>query len=68
MLMTIVPTRLFKRIDGRDFRLWKGVTSKGVRCVLYVYPQSQGNDVQDAADFERESEAIIPPEGAQRGK
>jgi len=61
MEIVIRRTEEIVTVDGLRCRLWQGVTTEGIRCVLYVHRVRVADE--DAAAFERSSNlsAASPP-------
>jgi hypothetical protein len=61
MKITIEPTNQTTQVDGVLVRLWRGVTSDGVGCSVFVH-RIAVNDTHDAFPFAVELQEQIPPD------
>lgn len=60
MEMHITATDQTTSFDGVPVRLWKGVTSKGVECHVFVHRIAVANDA-DQSQFDDELLEQMPP-------
>lgn len=60
MELMIKSTNQLTNLDGVPARVWKGVTSSGVECIVFVHRIAVAND-KDATEFERELAEQMPP-------
>ena len=61
MQVTIESTNQFTTIDGVTVRLWKGTTSRGVKCKVFVRLIAV-RDHEDFHEFEQELREELPPD------
>jgi hypothetical protein len=60
MKITIEATDQITRFEGVDCRVWKGVTERGTKCILFVHRLRTDADV-DPEEFRRELDEQLPP-------
>lgn len=60
MQIQIESTDQLTSFDGVPVRLWKGVTSDGTECFVFVH-RIAVSDLQDNDQFERELIEQLPP-------
>jgi len=60
MKMTIESTDQLTFLDGMKVRVWKGVTERGIACVVFVR-QLAVAEGKDASQFDEELKRQLPP-------
>jgi hypothetical protein len=63
MQMTIESTDMITEINGVSCRVWRGVTTKGIRCDL-VIPMIRVREEADQRQFEKELRSLPAPHEA----
>lgn len=60
MKITIESTNTLTEIDRVPVRVWRGVTERGVPCIVFVHRLAV-DKAEDAAQFEAELREVPPP-------
>jgi hypothetical protein len=59
--ITIEATEIITQINGQMYRVWRGVTEKGVPCDLAIR-SIRVRDIADQSQFDQELKEIPAPE------